>query len=179
MEPSDRQLLIATHKGSGPAAEALWARFSPRLLAYAGAILHDRDAAADIVQTVFVQLLAQPRAAIWGVADVPAWLVRLTRNAAISHLRARGRREARAGGPPEASAPPISFDAQLVRDALDAIPRRDREIIVLKHIAGLTFDQIALALCMNRNTAASRYRAGIERLRSKLKPEPAAVGASR
>jgi DNA-directed RNA polymerase specialized sigma24 family protein len=39
---------------------------------------------------------------------------------------------------------------------------------MLKHAGGLTFDQIALALDINRSTAASRYRAAIERLRAAL-----------
>ncbi|MCH8271418.1 MAG: hypothetical protein IH985_09460, partial [Planctomycetes bacterium] len=49
-----------------------------------------------------------------------------------------------------------------------AINQDQREVVLLRHAAGLTFDQIALALDLNRHTAASRYRAAIARLRREL-----------
>ncbi len=180
MRATDRQLLIRTHKGDGPAAEALWARFSPRLWAYARAIVRNPETASDIVQTVFLQLLAQPRSTIRSIDDVTSWMVRLTRNVAISHFRSERRSSARLRRLPVPQNDVGPDGEPWLRDALDAIPRRDREIVVLKHIAGLTFDQISLALRMNRNTAASRYRAAIDRLRNDLEPEPdASVGAAR
>ena len=48
------------------------------------------------------------------------------------------------------------------------MPRRYREVIVLKHIVGMTFDQLALALSANRSTVASRYRNAVARLRQQL-----------
>ena len=58
--------------------------------------------------------------------------------------------------------------------ALDALGEDDREVLILKHAAGLSFDQIALALEQNRNTVASRYRRAADFLRSRadtLTPE--------
>jgi len=48
--------------------------------------------------------------------------------------------------------------------AVASLPRRDQELIVLKHVAEMTFDQIALALATNRNTIAARYRRAVARL---------------
>jgi RNA polymerase sigma-70 factor (ECF subfamily) len=167
MTADDRQLLIATHKGHGPSATELWGRFSPRMIAYARAIVRDHEAAADIVQTVFLQVLKCPRERIRSISDVAGWLVSLTRNAALNHIRTARRdrlRIRRLGGTgPGARAAHGDLEA-----ALAAIPRRDREILVLKHVAGLTFDQISIALGMNRNTAAARYRSALSRLRESL-----------
>src|SRR5262249_21205447 len=92
---------------------------------------------------------------------------------AINHLRARRREAARREN---ADPAPLRrdlhhdpFDAEL-EAAIDRLPRRHREMIALKHIAGLTFDQIAVATGLNRNTAAARYRAAIEALQHHLDP---------
>ena len=172
MPADDRQLLIATHKGHGPSARELWGRLSPRLNAYAAAIVRDRHAAADIVQSVFLQILCQPGHRIRAVTDVPAWLISLTRNAALNHVRSTRRERARLSRieplPASSQTPPADLAG-----ALEALPRRDREILVLKHVAGLTFDQIALALDLNRNTAAARYRSAVAKLRTVLDPKGA------
>lgn len=54
--------------------------------------------------------------------------------------------------------------------AVDALPRKVREVLVLKHVVGLTFDQIAVATGLNRNTAAGMHRRGILRLQRQLTP---------
>lgn len=51
---------------------------------------------------------------------------------------------------------------------VDSLPRHLREVIYLKHVAGLTFDQLAVALDVNRSTLASRHRQGVELLRKRL-----------
>ena len=58
-----------------------------------------------------------------------------------------------------------------VESALAQLPDEQREVVVLKIWGGLTFAQIAAALGVNQNTAASRYRYAIERLESALAHE--------
>lgn len=185
MPDGDLQLLLRTHAGHEPSARELWARFSPRLLAHAGAIVGPDDA-HDVVQSVFCGILRIDRGRLARVTDPPAWLALLTRRAALNHLRATRRERARrATGGAISPAPAPDADADdALRRALDALPRRFREVVVLKHVAGLTFDQIALALGLNRNTAAGRYRAALGLLRSQMcptiehdpTPAPPAVG---
>lgn len=161
----DLQLLLQTHKGNEPAARRLWARFSPRMLAYARAIV--RTGEDDVVQSVFVSVLTLRRAELKGVEDVGAWLLTLTRRAALNHLRTHRRELARrASSSPAIVVPAIRHES--LAAALGSLPRRLREVVILRHIAGLTFDQVALALGANRNTAASRYREAIRQLRSLL-----------
>jgi RNA polymerase sigma-70 factor, ECF subfamily len=183
MPTNDLNLLQRTRRGDEAAARELWSRFAPRMLAYARGVLGrpHADAAEDVVQSVFVSILSRPMRQIRAIEDVPAWLLRSTRNAAINHLRGVRReraRETKWGGAglstPRNGAPtPHHGDHGTLSAAIDALPRRHREPLILKHIAGLTFDQLALALGINRNTAAARYRAALTILRQTLGTEEA------
>ncbi len=168
----DVRLLQQTHKGNEPAARALWARFAPRLLAYAVSITG--AGAEDVVQSVFVSILAEERSVIRKIEDPMGWLLVLTRRACLNYLRSvrreRARRRERAAQAEQAARRviPTMVDAEALNAAVSALPRRLREVVILRHVAGLTFDQAAVALGANRNTTASRYREAMERLRVSL-----------
>lgn len=177
MSSDDVQLLLATHRGNDAAARALWVRFAPDLLRFACGLLRDQAAAEDVVQTVFCRVLECRRSALAQVVDVRAWLVRLTRNAAISHARAGTRRRRREQDRTTSVWTPGLTDTPL-DSALDNLHPDQREVVLMRHLAGLTFDGIALALGENRNTIAGRYRRGLERLRELLNDSteiPAAI----
>lgn len=175
MFADDRQLLLQLRKGDEQAARALWSRHAPRLTAYARAILARRDpsGAPDVVQSVFLAVLRRRPAELRAVSDPTAWLLTLTRHAALSRARLLRREqdrmlrlEGRAHRPSAAGTALAESDA--LHAALASLPRHFREIVVLKHAGGLSLDQIAAALGANRNTLASRYRAAMSRLRALL-----------
>lgn len=181
---TDRELLLRARKGDEGAARALWDRLAPRMIAYATLIAGAADA-EDIAQTVFLRALQAPRRDIRRIDDGAGWLLRAARNEALNTLRSGNRRQAREQAAasaasartdalppgPSASAPPASADEQLLA-ALATLPPHQHEAVWLHHCCGLTFDQLALALDLPRSTAASRYRAGIRRLREALCPLP-------
>jgi RNA polymerase sigma factor (sigma-70 family) len=153
------------------------------LLAHARAILREPGAAEDAVQAVMCRLLELPRARLAAVEDVAAFLVASVRREAMNQIRSarreRIRREASQGrrGARHHAAAPTGEPAAQAQTALDLLPRRLREVVVLRHACGLTFDQIALALAANRNTVATRYRAAVRALKDLLTPvEGAAHG---
>lgn len=182
MHPDDRQLLIDTRRGSEPAARALWNRHAPRLIGYARAVIRGvgaREDAEDVVQSVFCRIMSLETDELGAVLDPGAWLAQLTRRAALNWLRGRRRERTKLDR--------LADGARLIRpapreqhgtaaqpslgDAIDVLPARLREVVVLKHVAGLTFDQIELATGVNRNTAAARYRVGLDRLREAMSPD--------
>lgn len=171
---SDHELLLLTHRGDAEAAVGLWARFGPRMIALGCAVLRERDTltAQDVVQGVFVRLLGLDRTTVREVKDVAAWLSRLTRNAALNHIRENSRRRARVQRATEGQVvfekPAADALPPDLQEAVDALPDEQRDTILLKHVAGLTFDQMAHALEENRNTVASRYRAAVSQLRRLL-----------
>jgi len=128
------------------------------------------NAASDIVQNVFVGVLKLTRAEVLGVRDAAAYFIGAVRLAAISHERERRRRANRERGTLAAARErarqnSVAAVAMDVHAAMDRLPRRLREVLILKHHAGLTFDQMALALGANRNTLASRYQDALRALR--------------
>jgi|GEM_PF-571312 len=172
MDADDSQLLALTHRGNDAAARELWRRYAARLTAYARAIVGEQSA-SDIVQCVFVGVLSLSRAHVLAIRDVPAYFVGAIRRATISHERERLRRSTRERGElaqarlraraAQIDDPHITLD---LRAAVDRLPRRLREVLVLKHHAGLTFDQMAIALDCNRSTLASRYQDALRQLRA-------------
>lgn len=168
MERDDHSLLIAMHRGDQAAAAALWNRHASRLLAYACTILPSGDA-EDAVQDAVLRALHSDHATVADVRDVRAWLVTLVRRATLNRLRAVRRRashERFAGHDALRFEAPVDADA--VSLALVRLPRRLREVVVLRHVCGLTLAQCAVALAANPNTIASRYREATGALREVL-----------
>lgn len=136
------------------------------LLAYAVSLLRDRAAAEDVLHQVFTRLL-QGNLEING-SPVP-YLYRAIRNAAFNYKRDRARETDLETNGRWLEAPQGMEDAGLALEAaLQELPSEQREVIVL-HIWGeMTFDETAAALDISPNTAASRYRYGLARLKERL-----------
>lgn len=125
------------------------------------------------MQSAMCRMMTLSPLRIARVRDARAWLATLVRREALMLLRANRRRvlRERVRETPTSDTigtvgSPVSHE-NLTR-ALDTLPGRVREIIVLKHVAGLTFDQIGEALGMNRNTAAGMHRRGVQQMKQML-----------
>jgi RNA polymerase sigma-70 factor (ECF subfamily) len=127
--------------------------------------------AEDVVQDAFLRFWkARHRA-----ADPSAYLFACVRRAALDWLRSdrrRTKREERAARPETASvfqfAPEQAERRAMIEAALGRLPEEQRAVLVLKIWGGLTFPQIAAALEIPANTAASRYRYALAGLRELL-----------
>jgi RNA polymerase sigma-70 factor (ECF subfamily) len=127
------------------------------------------DDAADVVQDVFVRVVEQG-ARLAKVRNPRAWLLTVTRRAAVDVTRRRSRRAADSldDYPFLAAADDHGerlLDAAQVSALLSALPESFREVIYLKHFAGCTFAEIGDIVGVPKFTAASRYRNGIQKLR--------------
>jgi RNA polymerase sigma-70 factor (ECF subfamily) len=170
MGVTDRELLVGVARGSDRAARELWARHGPRLRAFLRALLPAGGPVdvEDVLQQTFCRILETGVSTLRSVEDVPAWLFQVARHIAFnqgrSERRERARREAKRdrerGAGERAVLDGSQHDAGLAR-ALSGLMPESRDVVLLKHVAGLTFDQIAIATQTNRNTAASRYRAAM------------------
>lgn len=125
----------------------------------------------DALHDVFLKLARRP-GHLDGVTDVRAFLLRLAHNRAVDLFRRR-RGETLDDAPP-IFAPTGDPDEQTFRDqlasALAELPAEQRAVVHLKLWEGLTFEAIAAMLDIPPNTAASRYRYGIDKLRDRLRP---------
>jgi len=137
----------------------------------------DESDTHDLLQEIFVKLARHPEL-LDGARDERAFLIRLAHNAAIDLIRRRGTRErTRENFAAETITPfmPASNpDEQAFRtglaEALAELPPDQRAVVHPKLWEGLTFEQIAVALNIPPNTAASRYRYGLDKLRDRLRP---------
>jgi RNA polymerase sigma-70 factor (ECF subfamily) len=131
--------------------------------------------AEDIVQEAFVRFW---RSDYRNDADAHVQLFAMVRRAGLDATRKRLRREARehaavAAGEIESwfVLPDDSREtSREVECALSQLPTEQREVVVLKIWGELTFEEIARSLQISPNTAASRYRYGLQALRKSLKP---------
>lgn len=130
----------------------------------------------DVLQDVFRKLAATP--SLLNGADTPrAFLIRLARNAAVDLTRrrsARDRKYERLAEETSQFAPSDNPDEAAFREhlsqSLSELPEDQRSVVHLKLWEKMTFDGIAIALDISPNTAASRYRYGIDKLRTLLRP---------
>jgi len=164
-----RSLMIASRRGDERSARRLHSLTAPALHGCARVLLRDEQLACDAVQSVYLKILSLPVRTLRKIDEPLPWLVTLARNEARSMLRSRGRAEKRERENRNSNDPgPSALSGDALRDAIGALPDELAELVVLKHAGGLTFDEISIALAMNRNTAASRYREALGLLRERL-----------
>lgn len=137
---------------------------------------HDTDT-RDLLQDLFIRLARRPDL-LDDVRDERAFLLRMAHNLALDLIRRRSTREKNyerfAAEVPALFAPSLDADEAVFRrrlqEALAELPTDQRAVLHLKLWENLTFDAIAEALGIPANTAASRYRYGLDKLRQKLRP---------
>ena len=137
----------------------------------------NEDDTRDVLQELFCKVAARPEL-LQGVLQPRAFLVRLSHNLAVDLMRRRGTRDknhqefaVEAVEVFETTSDPDgdAFREALTR-ALSELPSEQRSVVHLKLWEGWTFDAIAEALQIPLNTAGSRYRYGIDKLREHLRP---------
>jgi RNA polymerase sigma-70 factor (ECF subfamily) len=152
----------------GESARQLYEAHGRALLAYACSLTPDSSVAEDVLHQVFVRLLAG-RVTI--TAPALPYLLRAVRNTALNHRRGRQREAPLTEADRWLEAPPDRSDEALaVQSALRRLPAEQREVVILRLWAGLTFAEVATVVGCPMNTAASRYRYGRDRLRALLQP---------
>jgi len=161
----------------GPDLRRLYDEHAQSLFAFLLNLTRHELDARDLLQEIFVKLARNP-GLLDGVRDKRAFLIRLAHNAAIDWIRRRGARERAkenfAAEKITVFAPASNPDEKLFREELTAalaeLPEEQRAVLHLKLWEGLTFEEIADVLKISPNTAASRYRYGLDKLRDRMRP---------
>ena len=185
----DQLLKWKFKRGSDEALTLIYEKYLDSMLTLALGLLSDAAAAEDVVQDVFVAFAQSRRSfQVWG--SLSGYLATSVVNRVRDYKR-RQRRQAggRVGlapprdsnarewwGKPHPTAAPddtVIFNEETARlkEALAELPDEQREVILLRLKAGLKFRDIAKLQQTSINTVLSRYRYGLERLRSLLDSE--------
>src|SRR5271154_4321081 len=148
--------------------ERLYRLYGAGLLAYGCAITVDRAAAEDVLHQVFLKLLR-------GDVELPEvarpYLYRAMRNAALNSRRVVSREiELDAQNSWFVAPQGRTEEALTLQAELQELPEEQREAVVL-HIWGqMTLQEVAEVTGVTLNTAASRYRYGLSKLRERMPP---------
>ncbi|HET9409112.1 MAG TPA: sigma-70 family RNA polymerase sigma factor [Candidatus Sulfotelmatobacter sp.] len=147
--------------------EALYRQHEAALLLFASAISGDRARAQDVVHQVFLKAIENGR--LGQATNKKAYLFACTRNAALNDAKLRDRNMDLDVDSAWFSPPDRDYAAeQNLRRALCDLPDDQREVIVLHIWGDLTFSEIGDLLGISSNTAASRYRYALTRLRGSM-----------
>lgn len=175
-ERPQRSLMARIHDGDRSAMDELLERFWIPLVAYAEEIVHDRDEAEDVVQDVVMRIWE--RRTEWTPTDrLQAFLYRITRNLALNRRRARSARsrllERLSSTLGRAPAPDEDFEhsslARAVRERIDALPVRQREVFILARFHRQRYREIAEILDISPQTVANHMSAALAQLRKDLR----------
>jgi RNA polymerase sigma-70 factor, ECF subfamily len=139
----------------------------------------DRAVAEEVLQNVYLKIL-EGRARFDGRSTLKTWLLALIRFTAADECRRLSRHHARldafaaepqqdrAATPDETLA---HFETRAeVRTALDALPKRQREVLVLVFYHDLSLDEAASVMGVSPGTARTHYDRGKQQLRAALDP---------
>lgn len=174
-DATDTELLERyARKGDDDAFRALAQRHAPMVYAAALRQLADPSAAEEAVQAVFTQL-ARKAGSLGPKIILPAWLHRATRYECL-HIRrgttrrlAREREAAAMKAMDAEGAEPAWEDLRPVLDeALDALPRVDREALILRFFDGRSLREIGDSLALAEDTARKRVSRALDKLRAFL-----------
>jgi RNA polymerase sigma-70 factor (ECF subfamily) len=154
-------------------AEALYTANRNRLFRYfCRAVGHEEDA-RELTQDVFLRVSrtvipSGPEGAVRG------WLFQIARNLALDHHRSGQRR------PPldvlaDTAVRPASQDTSAaVNEALAALADLDRDVFLMREMAGLGYDEIALACGLTPDAVRNRIHRARLQLRDRLSGQIAA-----
>ena len=168
-------------EGDMSALDFLYVRFADDVRRYVQSIVRDSFAAEDITQNVFAKLITaihkyEPR-------DVPfaAWILRVARNVALDHMRARRQIPFEEVRTTDEGVEETNFDRlNGLRDALHRLPHDQREVLILRHIGGLSPGEIAERLGKTEGSIHGLHHRGRSALQQALRElEAAPVTAAR
>jgi len=171
----DKFLVLKCKRGSRDALGRIYQKYKTDLLILAMALLNEKSAAEDVVHDVFVSFVqAVEKFQLTG--SLKSYLLTCVANCArnvnkAKHHQSVGLDEAESFGS-GSDEPTHSIicneELQQLSVAMAQLSYEQREVIMLHFQTGLTFKNIAASLGTSINTAKSRYRYGLDKLRSIL-----------
>ena len=179
---SDERLLAAFSAGEDAALGELAKRYEAMLVGLARGMLGGSEALArDAVQDAWLRVI-RSSATYDGRASVKTWIYQITINR-CKDIRfsehARGNRERKREAPVnEARTPTDPTLADTIRDAVNALDNKARDVVLLCYHQGLTHTQAAAVLGIPVGTLKSRLHGALKSLRSQEHLAPALERAS-
>lgn len=174
--PEDSALMLRYKDGDTAAFETLYRRHNDALYRYLLRLCRHRATAEDIFQDVWGKII-KARSNYRPTAKFTTFMYRVAHNCFIDHVRRNKRHSNNTELEPEfhadtSESPDTIAERSLARErlvlALHDLPEEQRDAFLLHEEAGLSIDQIASVTGSNRETAKSRLRYAVNKLRAAI-----------
>jgi RNA polymerase sigma-70 factor (ECF subfamily) len=169
----DKLLVLRCKRGSTDALGRIYEKYKTDMLVLAMALLNNTSAAEDVVHDVFLSFV-QTVEMFRLTGSLKGYLLTCVANRARNLNKAKHQQSVTSN-----PAEPVSSGSdeplraimcneqlQQLSSAMAQLPYDQREVIMLHFQAGITFGTIGKSLGISANTAKSRYRYGLDKLRS-------------
>jgi len=176
---SDQQLVELYLNGNTEALSTLVLRYKSKLYTSIYLLLKDKYLAEDMFQDVFIRVIDKLKGGQYTEeGKFLPWIMRIAHNMCLDHFRKVGRLPVIKTSNDTDIFDTLNFAVksteevmvtgeshEKVRKMLDTLPAEQREIIIMRHYADLTFKEIASLKSISINTALGRMRYGLINLR--------------
>jgi len=187
--PDDTEFIVQARRGDRAAFGELVKRYQRRAYAVAYGLVGNREDALELAQESFVKAY---RAMNRFDTEMPfyPWLYRIVRNTCLNHLKKRVRRGERSldgmmedgtdfathrDGPAEAAG--SDELRSRLSECMTTLSTPHREILSLRHVEELSYEEIAQVLELPKGTVMSRLHAARQALRAAMLSSGATIGS--
>lgn len=176
---SDDELMASLGRGDGASLTELVQRYQGPLVGYLTGIVNDAERARDLAQETFLKIYRH--AALYRTTSrFTTWLYHIARNVARDELRSRRRRphlcsaeEQVIDAAPATDSPPDALERrEVVLRALGQLSARDRVLIVLRDLQGLSYEEV----CERTGLPLGTVKSGLNRARQRFAERVADLG---
>jgi len=181
---TDEDLIEKFQAGDVYAFDEIVRRYKDQLMNFVFRFLSDRNDAEDIVQETFLRVYKNKHA-YKRIAKFSTWIYTIAGNLAKTELRKRKRRQifsisnlgfedkdyevpdVRRRDPEDVA--DGTFKDELIQEAIDSLPPKFKEVIILRDIQGFSYEEISQIVSVPIGTVKSRVNRGRLKLQAKLK----------
>jgi RNA polymerase sigma-70 factor (ECF subfamily) len=164
-----KRAVLRAQQGDREGIHFLYTRYAPDVLRYVRSFVNDHHEAEDITQNVFIKLISV--IGKYEAREVPftAWILRVARNAALDHMRARRATPCEDIRVQDDERGRLSHErGHDLRQALETLPGEQREVLILRHIVGLSPVEIADVLGKTESSVHGLHHRGRISLKTAL-----------
>lgn len=177
----DNDLVRLFQSGDETALDSLIGRYKEKIFSTIFYLVKDRHLAEDLFQEVFIKIIDKLRSKNYNEeGKFLHWALRISHNLCVDYFRKEKRNQTTSGDNNNLfDLLELSSDAadtkfvtgqihEKIRVMLDTLPDEQREVIILRHFADLSFKEIAEITNTSINTALGRMRYGLINLRKMM-----------
>jgi RNA polymerase sigma-70 factor (ECF subfamily) len=169
-----KRAVTQAKQGDSEGIHFLYVRFYDDVLRYVNSLVRDYHEAEDITHNVFAKLMTAITKYEERAVPFTAWIMRVARNAALDHLRARREVPTEEVRVTESAEADSNLERGLdIREALEELPTDQREVLVLRHVMGLSPVEIAGTLERTESSVHGLHHRGRRALQGALESRDA------